>query len=129
VARHADLWNGFGSPERIAEVSDWLQERCAEEGRAFDSIRRTVVMDIVIRDSAAAAQQAYADVLGAQGMTEQRVGSDGSERGLSAGGPPEAIAEFVRRYDGIGVSQVVWIFRAPWDRETIARLPEVRALL
>ena len=129
VARHADLWNGYGEPDRIGEVSGWLRERCNEEGRAFDDIARTVSMDVVIRDSAVAAERAYADVLAAQGMPVERHGSDGSERGLNAGGPPELIADYVRRFADLGIAQVMWVFRSPWDRETIARLPEVRALL
>ena len=129
VARYADLWNGYGEPERIAEVSGWLRERCDEEGRAFDDIARTVSMDVVIRDSAAAADAAYGDVLASQGIPAERHGSDGSERGLNAGGPPELIADYVRRFEDLGVAQVIWIFRAPWDRATIARLPEVRAFL
>ena len=128
VARHADLWNGYGEPARIAEVSGWLRDRCAEEGRPFESIVRTVAMDVVIRDSAIAAQRAYDEVTAFQGIAPERTGSDGTERGLNAGGPAELIADYVRRFEAIGIAQVVWIFRAPWDRETIARLPEVRAL-
>ncbi|MCI0345892.1 MAG: LLM class flavin-dependent oxidoreductase [Chloroflexi bacterium] len=129
VARHADLWNGYGEPDRIAEVSGWLRERCVEEGRPFEDIARTVSMDVVIRDSPAEAAAAYAAVIAAQGMAVERNRLDGTERGLNAGGPPELIADYVRRFEGVGVSQVAWIFRSPWDRETIARLPEVRALL
>jgi alkanesulfonate monooxygenase SsuD/methylene tetrahydromethanopterin reductase-like flavin-dependent oxidoreductase (luciferase family) len=129
VARHAELWNGYGEPERIAEVSGWLRERCDEEGRAFDDIARTVSMDVVIRDSPAEAHAAYADVIASQGMPAERHGSDGTERGLNAGGPPALIADYVRRFEAIGIAQVIWVFRSPWDRETIARLPEVRALL
>ena len=52
TARHADLWNGFGTPERIAATSDVLRERCEEIGRTFDEIERTVTVDVIIRDSA-----------------------------------------------------------------------------
>ena len=47
VARYADMWNGYGDPDRIAEVSGWLRERCEEVGRPFEAIRRTVMMDVV----------------------------------------------------------------------------------
>jgi len=129
VARHADLWNGYGEPERIAEVSGWLRERCDEEGRSFGDIARTVSMDVVIRETTAAANEAYAEVVAFQGMAADRHGSDGTERGLNVGGPPELIADYVRRFEALGVAQLIWIFRAPWDLETIARLPEVRALI
>ena len=42
TARYADLWNAYGPPERIAATSDVLRERCAEIGRPFEAIERTV---------------------------------------------------------------------------------------
>ena len=51
TARYADIWNGFGPPERIKAVGDTLRERCDEIGRPFDAIERTVTTHIVIRDT------------------------------------------------------------------------------
>jgi hypothetical protein len=39
------------------------------------------------------------------------------------------VADAMRRYEAIGVAEVMWTFRSPFDAETMARLPEVRALL
>ena len=129
VARYADMWNGYGDPDRIAEVSGWLRERCAEVGRPFEAIRRSVAMDVVVRDTAAAAHAAYARVAAGQGIPVKRTGSDSTDRGLDAGGPPDAVAAHVSRLAALGVSEVMWVFRSPWDLETIQRLGEVRALL
>lgn len=129
VARHADQWNGYGDPDRIAEVSGWLRERCAEVGRPFESIGRSVVMDVVIRDSTTAATAAYRDVAEAHGIPVERTGMDDLERGLNAGGPPAEVAAYVSRMAGLGITEVMWIFRRPFDLETIARLPEVRTAL
>jgi F420-dependent oxidoreductase-like protein len=128
AARHADLWNGYGEPARIAETSAVLRERCDEIGRDFDAIRRTVTMDVVIRDTEAAAAAAYAAVEETQGIAG-RVGSDGTRRGLNAGGPPATIAAYVEAFAALGVSEVIWVFRSPFDLETMQRLPEVRAAL
>lgn len=128
TARYADLWNGYGAPERIAEVSDVLRRRCAEEGRPFEAIERTVVMDVVIRDDAASANEAHAEIEDRHGL-EGRVGSDGRRRDLSAGGPPQDVATFLRGYEAIGVREVMWVFRYPFDVETMARLGEVRRAL
>jgi F420-dependent oxidoreductase-like protein len=129
VARRADLWNGYGEPERVAEVSGWLREQCEAIGRPFESITRTVTMDVVIRDTAEAARRAYGAIERHQGLPAHQTGADGTDRGLNAGGPPDAIAEYLRRFADLGVREVMWVFRAPWDLETVARLPEVRALL
>jgi alkanesulfonate monooxygenase SsuD/methylene tetrahydromethanopterin reductase-like flavin-dependent oxidoreductase (luciferase family) len=57
------------------------------------------------------------------------VGSDGSERGLSVGGSPEDVAAYLRDYAALGVAEVIWIFRNPFDVETIQRLGDVRHAL
>jgi F420-dependent oxidoreductase-like protein len=126
TARYADAWNGYGSPERIAATSDVLRERCAEEGRPFEDIERTVTMDVVVRDDPAEARAEYAKVAKAHGL-EGAVGSDGSARGLSVGGPPEDVAAFLRPYAELGIAEVMWIFRNPFDRETMAAHSTVRS--
>ncbi len=126
TARYADRWNGYGTPERIAETSAVLAERCAEIGRPFEEIQRTVSVEVVIRDTESAARGAF-DEIEEIHQIRSRVGSDGSPRGLGVGGPPELVADFVRRYADVGIQEVLWIFRNPFDLETIRRLPEVRA--
>lgn len=128
TARHADQWNGYGEPARIAETSAVLRERCAEIGRPFESIQRTVTMDVVIRASESDARRDYAVVEAHHGIAD-RVGSDGTERGLNVGGPPDAVAEYVRQFEALGIAEVIWIFRSPFDLETMARLGEVRSAL
>jgi Coenzyme F420-dependent N5,N10-methylene tetrahydromethanopterin reductase and related flavin-dependent oxidoreductases len=128
TARYADLWNGYGPPEQIARTSEILRERCLELGRPFDSIERTVTLDGVIRDDTAAAFEAWAETARIHGL-ESEVGSDGTDRGLSIGGPPATVATYVDGYDSIGVGEVVFTFRAPFDLETIGRLAELRAAL
>ena len=60
---------------------------------------------------------------------EGRVGSDGGERGLAIGGPPEALAEYFDGYRRNGVGEVILVFRSPFDLESIARIGEVRDAL
>src|SRR5256714_7076894 len=128
TARYADMWNGYGSAARIAETSENLRARCEEEGRRFEDIERTVMMDVVVRDDATAARKAYADIARRHGL-EGAVGSDGSARGLSAGGPIEDIVAFLRPYAELGIGEVMWIFRDPFDYATMDRLSQVRAAL
>lgn len=128
VARYADLWNGYGEADRVAAVSETLRERCAEEGRPFEAIERTVTMDVVVRDKEGAALAAF-------GAIEERhdlarlTGADGSERGLNVSGSPDLVADYLRPFAALGIAEVMWIFRDPFDLETIRRLPEVRAAL
>jgi alkanesulfonate monooxygenase SsuD/methylene tetrahydromethanopterin reductase-like flavin-dependent oxidoreductase (luciferase family) len=128
TAVHADLWNGYGEPDAIAATSEALRAWCDELGRPFDAIERTVTMEVVVRDTPAAADAAFAEVERFQGIGA-RVGSDGTSRGLNAGGPPDRVAEYLRPFMELGIAEVMWTFRAPFDLETMRRLPEVRAAL
>jgi alkanesulfonate monooxygenase SsuD/methylene tetrahydromethanopterin reductase-like flavin-dependent oxidoreductase (luciferase family) len=128
TARHADLWNGYGEPARIAETSAVLRERCAEIGRPFEAIERTVTLEVVIRASESDARRDYAVVEERHGIAG-RIGADGTARGLNAGGPPEVVADYVREFEALGIAEVIWIFRNPFDLETMSRLGEVRAAL
>jgi F420-dependent oxidoreductase-like protein len=128
TARHADLWNGFGSPERIAATSDVLRKRCEEIGRSFDEIERTVTVDVIIRDSASAAQVAWADTARRYAI-EDRTSSDGEYRGLTAGGQVPDVADALDAYRRLDVGELIFVFRHPFDLETIERLGELRAAL
>jgi len=126
TARYADLWNGYGPPERIAATSEVLRQRCDEIGRPFEEIERTVTAHIVIRDTREQAREAWAAVAARHGLVG-KVGSDGTDRGLTVGGPPEEVARYLDRYRQNGVGEVMAVFRDPFDRETIDRIGEVRS--
>jgi alkanesulfonate monooxygenase SsuD/methylene tetrahydromethanopterin reductase-like flavin-dependent oxidoreductase (luciferase family) len=128
TAAVADIWNGYGLPDRIAEVSEVLRQRCEEIGRAFDEIERTVTIHGVVRDDPVAAQEAWAETARLHGL-EGVAGSDGTDRGLTIGGTPDEVAALVDRYAQIGVREVIFTFRDPFDIETIERLGEIRAAL
>lgn len=128
TARYGELWNGYGLPDRIAATSDVLRERCAEIGRPFETIERTVTAHVVIRDTEAAARAAWNEVAARHGLLG-KIGSDGADRDLMAGGPPEVVARFLDGYRRIGLGEVMVVFRDPFDHETIERLGEVRAAL
>ena len=128
VARQADLWNAYAAPEPVAESLGILRERCAEVGRPFESIAKTVYMEVVIRASESDVRASWTEVEERHGI-RGRVGSDGTTRLLNAGGPPEAVADYVRGFEAMGIDEVIWIFRNPFDLETMASLGDVRRLL
>lgn len=128
TARYADLWNGYGAPEKIAATSEVLRQRCAEADRPFDEIERTATIDAVVRDTPEAAETAWAETGRIHGIGD-RIDDNGSERGLTIGGSPQDLADYVARLDAIGIGEVIFTFRAPFDLETIGRIGEVRGAL
>ncbi len=128
VARHADLWNAYAAPERVSESLAILRERCAEVWRPFESIDKTVFMEVVIRASESEVHDFWTEVEERHGI-RGRVGSDGTPRLLNAGGPPAAVADYIGGFESMGIDEVIWIFRNPFDLETMASLGAVRRLV
>ena len=128
TARYADVWNAYGSPERFEELGEVLEERCAEEGRDPGEIERTVTTHSVIRDTPPAAMEVWRETARVHDL-DGKLGSDGTDRGLTFGGPPADFAELVQRYARAGLDEVILVFRHPFDLETIERIGEVRAAL
>ena len=80
---------------------------------------------IVIRESAAAARDAWAEIARRHGL-DGDLGSDGTERGLTAGGSAADIAGIAAAYADAGIDEVIVVFRHPFDIETIRGVVEVR---
>jgi F420-dependent oxidoreductase-like protein len=122
VARHADGWNTSGDVETLGERLDILARHCAEAGRDMSEIELTVSFPTIIRNTVEDAVERRRAQLAENGIPEP-------EDIPILMGPPEAIAETFRPYRELGFSTVIVRMPAPFDRETIDRLPEVLALL
>ena len=122
VSRHADGWNTSGDVETLKGRLETLGEHCAEASRDLSEIELTVSFPTIIRDTVGAAAERRRDQLAQNGIREP-------EDVPLLMGPPEAIAEAYRPYLDLGFTTVIARMPAPFDRETIDRLPEVLALL
>jgi len=122
VARHADMWNAYGTPERVAAADAVLRDACAAIGRDEREIERTVNVNVVIRRDRTAAMAAWAD------YASRHLPLD-TEKALDAGGTIDEVASALRRYADVGFRHPILVFRTPFDVETIDRLPELRAAL
>jgi F420-dependent oxidoreductase-like protein len=122
VARHADGWNTSGFLPVVTERVGILREHCAAVGRDPSEITMTVSFPIVIRDDEAAAKARWAELCAANGM------EDGGNVPHLLGSPAK-VADAIRPYLELGFSTVICRMPAPFDRETIERMPTVRELL
>ena len=122
VARHGDAWNTNGELEDVKASLDLLAGYCADAGRDLAQLELTVSFPTIIRDRAEDAEAARARQLAHNGLE-----SLGGVPLLT--GSPERIADALRPYLALGFSTVIVRMPAPFDRETIDRLPEVLALL
>jgi alkanesulfonate monooxygenase SsuD/methylene tetrahydromethanopterin reductase-like flavin-dependent oxidoreductase (luciferase family) len=122
IARHADMWNAKGTPQQLAAADAILRARCAELGRDEAEIERSVFQNAVVRDTREAAADAWE---GYRARHDPQPGEDDVE----VLGPPDEVAARLRQYEAVGIQHVIWVFRDPFDGETITRLGEVRAAL
>jgi F420-dependent oxidoreductase-like protein len=119
VARHADLWNAYGSPESLSASDAILRGRCDEIGRDPDEIERTVNMNVVVRSTSAEAKRVW------EGYAAAHRPREGEGR-LVAGGPVEEVAAALAECAAVGFRHPILIFRSPWDIETIRALGAIR---
>ena len=122
VALRADAWNAAGFLDDVTGKVAILAEHCEAVGRDPASIERTISFPIVIRDTEDAARAGFEVLLRHNGLTK----IDGVP---VLAGPPPAIARELRPYLELGFSHVIVRMPAPYDRETIDRIGEVRAAL
>jgi F420-dependent oxidoreductase-like protein len=122
VARYADLWNVYGTPEDVARHDAVLRAACDAVGRDPSTIERTININCVIRRDRASAERAWAAWRDAHQPQED-------ERDLDVGGSLEEVAAVLNAYRSVAFEHPVLIFRAPFDFETMDRLPELRAAL
>ncbi len=122
VAERADGWNTSGSREQVVDALQTLEAHCADIGRDIATIEKTVSFHIVLRDVASAADARTRELLSFNGVEADDFG------GYLAGSPAE-IADALRPYLDMGFETVIVRMPAPYDRETIERMPEVAEIL
>jgi alkanesulfonate monooxygenase SsuD/methylene tetrahydromethanopterin reductase-like flavin-dependent oxidoreductase (luciferase family) len=124
VARHADMWNAFGSPDAIERKIGILGEHCDAVGRDIADIELTLGASIIIRPTFEEANAVRNTQMLANRATPENTTVDPDVVWL---GSVDEIVERVRRYRRIGITSLIAEMAAPFDIETIRALAtEVR---
>jgi alkanesulfonate monooxygenase SsuD/methylene tetrahydromethanopterin reductase-like flavin-dependent oxidoreductase (luciferase family) len=123
IARYGDMWNAFGTLEEIAEGARRLDQHCADVGRRTDEIERTVIRHVAVRDDRERAHRDWQDI------SDRHMPSEINPESLQIGGSPGDVAAEHDRLVDAGFSHAIWVFRDPYDLETMARLGEVRTAM
>jgi alkanesulfonate monooxygenase SsuD/methylene tetrahydromethanopterin reductase-like flavin-dependent oxidoreductase (luciferase family) len=118
VARHADLWNAYGSAASIAASDAVLRQECISIGRDPDEIERTVNLNVVVRSTRPEARQIW------ERYAEEHGPREGEGRVVF--GTVDDVADSLAAYAAVGVRHPILVFRTPWDHETIGALGAIR---
>ena len=123
VAMYADMWHTqLGSLEQIQASDAALRAHCAAVGRDPDTIERMASKWVTMRDDPDEARRELESSLRYHGVEEY-------DPSILAAGTPAAVAQALRTHVDAGFAHILFSLRAPFDHETIARMPEVRDLL
>jgi alkanesulfonate monooxygenase SsuD/methylene tetrahydromethanopterin reductase-like flavin-dependent oxidoreductase (luciferase family) len=121
VARYADLWNVFGTPETVSHKDEILRRHCAEVGRDEAEIERTLGCKITIRSTEAEAEKVRRATLAHNRTPMERVEGDVS----FWTGSPEHFADMILSYRRVGFDTFIVELAAPYDDETMSTLINV----
>jgi alkanesulfonate monooxygenase SsuD/methylene tetrahydromethanopterin reductase-like flavin-dependent oxidoreductase (luciferase family) len=123
VAHYADGWNVSGSLETMKRKVDVLAGHCADVGRDMAEIELTLFPYVCLRDDPQEARAALREHLARHGDDYD------PDPEVDFLGPEERVAEMWRPYLDLGFTHVIPDLPAPFDHETIRRLPRLRSLV
>ncbi|HEY3997736.1 MAG TPA: TIGR03560 family F420-dependent LLM class oxidoreductase [Candidatus Xenobia bacterium] len=128
VAKYADYWNGFGTPDVIAHKLGLLKGYCQEAGTSFDHILGTVLLSVIIRD-----KPQDVEARAKQVTTHNRM-QQANANVMAVTGGPEQVAQTIAAYAKVGLQGILLGGPPPYDMETLERFqkevrPRVRELL
>jgi len=123
VARYADGWNLSGSVEEMKHKVEVLSAHCADVGRDILEIEFTLNPYLCLRDDPQEARAVLRERLARNGS------DDDPDPAVDFLGPEEHVAEMWRPYLELGFTHLIADSPAPFDHETIERLPRLRALM
>ncbi len=118
IAKHADIWNTFGSPAVFRHKIAVLGEHCDAVGRRLADIEVSWAGLTVITESRSEKDAAVARMAAAFGAPPEQV-----EPGLLVGSVAE-ISERIHRLIEAGVTHFIPIANAPFASSTIRRFAE-----
>jgi F420-dependent oxidoreductase-like protein len=104
VARHADIWNSFGSPEVFERKIAVLTEHCRKVGRDPETIEKSVLLQMALTDDPETKRRAL----------------ENESWGMLTGSPAE-IRQQIERYVAVGVTHIIVSLPAPYDSTALHR--------
>lgn len=115
VARHADEMNVYGSPEEVAHKFDVLRKHCKNEGRDFDEIKKTVLVQMVPPER----QKEWDEFLAKIAAEEPELLNRGQSQAMT--GDVDDWKEWVHARAEVGVDQVIINLFAPYLHDAVER--------
>jgi len=126
VAEHADMWNSYGTAERMAELIGVLDRHCDAVRRDPAAIEKTVMMPLCYRAAPEREQFVCAVAASMDGSTPEQ-----ARKRIMIGDADECL-ETIDRYTRVGITHFIFMTFTPYFPDEIQGfaeevLPRVRA--
>lgn len=118
VARHADMWNAVGSPEKMADLGNTLARHCDKERRDPSDIEKTVMMPLCYTTDEDR-QSMMAGLLAATFNIDSAVA-----RSQMMIGSRDECLETVDAFTRAGVTHFIFMMMAPYPFEELEAFAE-----
>src|SRR5215470_6973009 len=115
VAKHADIWNTFGSPAVFRDKLSVLRAHCSAVGRKIDEIEISWAGSTALTDSKEQKESVTRAISKAFGRSPEEV-----EPGLLIG-PPEEVRDRIAKLIDVGVTHFILIASAPFKHDMLRR--------
>lgn len=102
VARHADTWNSFGSPEVFQKKLEILKQHCDAVGRDFNEIEIQAGAALIIGRDAEAVNQQLASIARTRNVPVERA------KQMALAGTPDEVAARLQQYIDVGVTHFLF---------------------
>jgi alkanesulfonate monooxygenase SsuD/methylene tetrahydromethanopterin reductase-like flavin-dependent oxidoreductase (luciferase family) len=120
VAKFADQWHAFGSPETLGHKDAVLQQHCDEVGRNHEEIERSTGSKILIRETEDAANRALREIMDRNQTPMSAI--EGDETFWV--GTAQGVIDKMLSYRDIGFHTFLIEMPSPYDRQTMETLVE-----
>jgi len=116
AGRHADWWNGFGTPDDVRRKLGLIRSAAEKAGRSFAEITPSVTFrPVVVRDRPA-------DIDAELQRVAQRHRLPKPDTQWMVAGSAREVASRLRDYVALGVRAFIIQLRVPFDRESMERI-------
>ncbi len=115
VAKHADEWNLFGSPDEFRRKIAILEEHCRAVGRDPATIEKSVAAPLALATDRGQVERLVADI-----ASRRRADPEQLKPAMLSGTPDDIIRQVEAYYD-VGVRHTILSLRPPYDLKGIER--------
>lgn len=113
VAKHADSWNTFGSPDVFRQKIGVLSEHCRRIGRSVDAIEKTVLISLALTDD-----RAQADRMVQAMATRLNLAPEAARARMLVGNMRDIVRQ-IEAFVEVGVTHFILMLAPPYDLEAL----------